>query len=170
MARVIEGRTIYSSDPDETGWTIHQYIHLNPVRVRRFGASRSDEQGPNTEQTNRDVKELTEFRVEFLPLVCRILRGSEMAVHETVMSWVPARTFAAARSYGFSSVRALALPVVLVFSFAHGCFDDPLYPWIANTLDDRTIADPEARASRSEKKAMIWLDHVLTYFGEGARA
>jgi REP element-mobilizing transposase RayT len=29
-------------DPSEAGWTIHEYIHLNPVRVKRFGASRLD--------------------------------------------------------------------------------------------------------------------------------
>ena len=23
-------------DPGEAGWTIHEYIHLNPVRVKRF--------------------------------------------------------------------------------------------------------------------------------------
>ena len=26
-------------DPSEAGWAIHEYIHLNPVRVKRFGAS-----------------------------------------------------------------------------------------------------------------------------------
>ena len=26
-------------DPDEAGWTIHEYIHLNPVRVKRFAAT-----------------------------------------------------------------------------------------------------------------------------------
>jgi len=49
-------------DPDETGWTIHEYIHLNPVRVKRFGASRSDREGPSAEQMVEMVSELTEFR------------------------------------------------------------------------------------------------------------
>jgi REP element-mobilizing transposase RayT len=49
-------------DPDETGWTIQKYIHLNPVRVKRFGASRSDEKGPSQEQMVEMVKELTEFK------------------------------------------------------------------------------------------------------------
>jgi hypothetical protein len=37
-------------DPSEAGWTIHEYIHLNPVRVKRFGAGRADHEGPGAEQ------------------------------------------------------------------------------------------------------------------------
>jgi hypothetical protein len=75
----------------------------------------------------------------------------------------------AAQKYGFSSIRALALPVVLMFAFGHNCFHDPLYPWIERTLEEETITDPEARARRLEKKAVIWLDHVLGYFDKAAR-
>jgi len=49
-------------NPNETGWTILQCIHLNPIRVKRFGASRSDDQGPNAEQMVEMVKEFTEFK------------------------------------------------------------------------------------------------------------
>lgn len=76
----------------------------------------------------------------------------------------------AARSYGFSTLRAVGLPVVLMFAFGHGCFNDPLYPWIAKTIEDQSIPDPDARAKRLEKKALTWLDHVLAYFDEGPKA
>lgn len=76
---------------------------------------------------------------------------------------------ATAQRYGFSSVRALALPTVLMFAFGHGCFADPLYPWIAKTAHDQAIVDAEARAKRLEHKALTWLDHVLAYFGEDGR-
>jgi hypothetical protein len=69
-----------------------------------------------------------------------------------------------ANRYGFSTVRATALPAVLMFAFGHGCFEDPLYPWIGRTVSDAAIADPEARAKRLEKKAVTWLNHVLAYF------
>jgi putative transposase len=49
-------------DPSEAGWTIHEYIHLNPVRVKRFGASRLDHEGPGPEQIAKMVKELQEFK------------------------------------------------------------------------------------------------------------
>ena len=68
---------------------------------------------------------------------------------------------AEAQKYGFTTPRAEALVVVLMFAFGHGCTDDPLYPWISRTLNDEKIVDPAARAERLEKKAMTWLDHVL---------
>lgn len=57
-----------------------------------------------------------------------------------------------------------------MFAFGHGCFDDPLYPWIARTLEDDAITDSAARAKRLETKALTWLDHVLGYFDEGGQA
>jgi hypothetical protein len=76
----------------------------------------------------------------------------------------------AARSYGFSTPRALVLPVVLMFAFGHGCCDDPLYPWIARTLRDEAITDSEGRAQRLEAKALTWLDRVLAYFDQEGMA
>jgi hypothetical protein len=77
---------------------------------------------------------------------------------------------ASARTHGFTSDRSQALTVVLMFAFGHGCCNDPLYPWIARTLADEKIADPEARAKRLETKALTWLDHVLAYFEGKERA
>lgn len=67
---------------------------------------------------------------------------------------------AEAHKYGFNTVRANALIVVLMFAFGHGCTEDPLYPWISNTLRDERIVDSEARVARLEKKAITWLEHV----------
>jgi hypothetical protein len=70
--------------------------------------------------------------------------------------------------HGFSAVRELALVIVLKFAFGHGCLDDPLYPWIANTLKKETLTDRAECARRLESKALTWLDHVLAYFDQGA--
>ena len=67
-----------------------------------------------------------------------------------------------AKRYGFGTVRSEALIVVLMFAFGHGCTNDPLYPWISGTLQDDRIVDPVARAERLERKAVTWLDHVIT--------
>lgn len=75
---------------------------------------------------------------------------------------------ATAQDCGFSTVRSIILPVVLMFAFGHGCFDDLLYPWIAKTVQDSAVTDPEDRAKRLEKKSLTWLDHVLAYFDENA--
>jgi hypothetical protein len=57
MARGIERRTIYSDEGSRK-----LFIHLNPVRVKRFGASRCDDKGPSADQMVEMVKELTEFK------------------------------------------------------------------------------------------------------------
>jgi len=61
----------------------------------------------------------------------------------------------------FGTARGAALVTVLMLGFGHGCGNDPLYPWIMKTLKDETITDPDARASRLEKRALTWLEHVL---------
>ena len=54
-----------------------------------------------------------------------------------------------------------------MFAMGHGCGSDPLYPWIAQTLRDETLKDPDAKAIRLEKKALTWLEHVLANFDKG---
>jgi hypothetical protein len=75
-----------------------------------------------------------------------------------------------ARRQRFSTIRGATLVIVLMLAFGHGCGADPLYPWIARTLKDEAITDPETRAKRLEKKALTWLEHVLAYFEKGAQA
>lgn len=77
---------------------------------------------------------------------------------------------AKARKYDFPSVRGESLMAVLMFSFGHGCCDDPLYPWISRTLKDERIVDSAARAKRLEKKSITWLDHVLAGPWKGEQA
>jgi hypothetical protein len=55
----------------------------------------------------------------------------------------------------------MALVVILMLAFGHGCGTDPFYPWIARTLRDERLTDPVARAERLEKRALTWLDRVL---------
>ncbi len=74
-----------------------------------------------------------------------------------------------ARLHGFSAARGVMVIIMLMLALGHGCTDDPLYPWIARTLKNEAITDPEARAGRLEKRALIWLDNVLAYFEKGAQ-
>lgn len=75
-----------------------------------------------------------------------------------------------ARRQRFTTGREFTLVVVLMLAFGHGCGADPLYPWIARTLRDERLTDPEARAKRLEAKALTWLEHVLVYFERGVQA
>ncbi|MCP3868897.1 MAG: hypothetical protein GY703_12530 [Gammaproteobacteria bacterium] len=72
-----------------------------------------------------------------------------------------------AQRYGFTSLRGEALLVALMYAFGHGCTDDPIYPWISQTLRDPRITDSTARARRLERKAKTWLDHVLVRLKRG---
>jgi len=67
-----------------------------------------------------------------------------------------------ARKHGLTGMRPVALIVVLMFGFGHGCTTDPLYPWIADALRDWT-ADPAARAGRLERRATTWVRHALVH-------
>ena len=66
----------------------------------------------------------------------------------------------------FTTVRGMALVVMLMMALGHKCAEDPLYPWIARTMNDETITDPEARA----RLLLSGLDQVLTCLGDGERA
>jgi hypothetical protein len=82
-------------------------------------------------------------------------------VGESSLSELISEARAEAVRYNFESVRARVLLVALKYAFGHGCTDDPLYPWISQTLRDELITDPVARARRLEIKAVTWLDHVV---------
>jgi hypothetical protein len=69
-----------------------------------------------------------------------------------------------ARKYSFPEPQGDALLAVLMFAFGHGCTEDPLYPWISRTLTDDRIVNPVARTNRLKRKAVTWLDHVLSSY------
>lgn len=73
-----------------------------------------------------------------------------------------------AREHRFPSPRGEMLLTTLMFAFGHGCTDDPLYPWISNTLTDERITDSSSRAKRLEAKAGTWLEHVIARLGSKA--
>ena len=66
----------------------------------------------------------------------------------------------------FVTERGMTLVVVLMLAFGHSCGKDPIYPWIARTLQDEMIVDAKARAKRLEKKALTWLERVVGYFSK----
>ena len=102
------------------------------------------------------------FVPELLHEMHRIFPLRTAYIGESALTMLIREGRAVAREKGFSTLRAEALIVVLMFAFGHGCVADPLYPWISQTLADEKIVDPAARADRLERKAVTWLDHVLS--------
>lgn len=71
-----------------------------------------------------------------------------------------------ARRYRSPSLRGEVLMVALMFALGHGCIVDPLYPWIAQTLDDPEQLDPPSWPSRLEAKALTQLESVMAGLGK----
>ena len=136
--------------------------------------------GPGRANTYRALRELSAFagqRVEWpsdgLPAalrreMARVFPAKAAYVGDAGLAALIAEGSAEARRYGLPAPAGDALLVVLMFAFGHGCTDDPLYPWIANTLRDERIVAPAARTDRLQRKALTWLDHVLASLGGGA--
>jgi hypothetical protein len=72
---------------------------------------------------------------------------------------------AEARRHGVRSGRGAGVFIGLMFVLGVGFAHDPQHPWIAGTLDNPAIADPEKRAERLYSKAMTYLDRVLLNLG-----
>lgn len=70
----------------------------------------------------------------------------------------------------FSTVHGAVLVIVLMLISGHGCGADPLYPWIAQTLKDTAITEPDARAKQLEVLALAWFEQILAYFGKAVLA
>lgn len=68
-----------------------------------------------------------------------------------------------AAKHGFLAAREVGVVASLMFAFGRGCVDDPLYRWIARTLNDERLVDPADRANRLERRAQVWLEHALAH-------
>lgn len=61
------------------------------------------------------------------------------------------------RKHRFSTFREAALIMALMFTLGHRCTEDPLYPWIEQSLRDGEPSEPTERAQRLEKAAETWI-------------
>lgn len=68
-----------------------------------------------------------------------------------------------AEKYGVATDAGVCMFVALMFAVGHGFAQDPKYPWIAGTLTNPVIADPDKRIERLYSKTMTYLDHVLQH-------
>ena len=111
-----------------------------------------------------------DFDVEMLREMHRAFPQKAAYVGDEQLTTLILEGRAEARKYGFPAVRGEALVGILMFAFGHGCTDDPLYPWISRTLNDERLADPAVRANRLERRALTWLDRVLSGPWKGEQA
>lgn len=65
------------------------------------------------------------------------------------------------QTYSTSSMMGEALFVGLMFIFGSGCFTDLQFPWIANTLNNPSIDDPDKRLKRLYSKTITYMKQAL---------
>jgi len=69
------------------------------------------------------------------------------------------------QSVALPAAAGTALLTGVLFGFGHGAADDPLYPWIGQTLRSRQIVEPRARLVRLHRKVNAYIDGVLAGAG-----
>lgn len=75
------------------------------------------------------------------------------------------RTLDLGQTMGLRSRRNQVLFGILALFAGHSFHDDPLYPWIARTLNKQSIGDMDARATRLESRAKLYLDAMIESSG-----
>jgi len=82
---------------------------------------------------------------------------------EAVLRNLIPRAIEESKKYSVSTDAGVCLFIGLMFAVGHGFANDPKYPWVANTLTNRAITDPDKRVERLYSKTMTYLDHVLRH-------
>jgi hypothetical protein len=57
--------------------------------------------------------------------------------------------------------KGAALITVLFLEIGHGALDDPMYPWISQTLADETVKDADERVVQLKMKVKRYLDETI---------
>ena len=89
-------------------------IHLNPVRAKRFGASRSDYEGPSPEQIAEMVEELQEFKWGSYGAYAGYSPVPKWLYTEAILGLVPGRTLGAKFALLPLEGRGFQLPLFLL--------------------------------------------------------
>ena len=71
-----------------------------------------------------------------------------------------------ARARQITSAKGAALLIVLMFQLGHGAIRDPLFPWVAATLDDESVTDPNERVKNLRAKSVKYLEQTLKNLGQ----
>lgn len=104
---------------------------------------------------DREKQILARFEANY-PEKCRY-------VGEPALRTILHRGATLGREHGVSSDAGVVLMIGLMFILGHGFAADPQFPWIALTLSNGRIEDPNRRAERLYSKSMTYLDRVLAY-------
>lgn len=127
--------------------------------------------GPNHEYERDALRRVCHKRLEDFPAadqhsMLSHLRGVYpqrcASAGEVGLRLLVQRGVGAARECGLSAHGGETLFVGLMFAFGHGCLNDPQFPWVAATLEDRRGDDPARKVERLYAKLMTYLGRALS--------
>lgn len=124
--------------------------------MRRFTKARLDDY--HTPGTTFDSAVLALLKVNY-PQRCQYL-GDE-ALEQLID-----RGKDEARTRLVTSAKGAALLIVLMFQLGHAAARDPLFPWVRQTLEDESVADPNERIKNLRVKAAKYLEQTLKNLGQ----
>ncbi|WP_020587287.1 hypothetical protein [Desulfobacter curvatus] len=125
--------------------------------LKKLSNFRSQSTPPvNTEFQNKMIRHMTDI----YPEKCKY--NGTQALENLIKSGM-----AKAGEYWPGNDSGTALFIGLMFGFGHGVWKDPQFPWVAATLDNPSISDPDKRTESLKARSFIYLDHVLKYFEQG---
>lgn len=104
------------------------------------------------------------FHEELLALMKEVHPRKVGQVEELGLRRLIAQAEATSRNrYGFREVRSHSLWAVMGFAFGHAFDSDPFLPWVAKTFTSkRATHDPDHAAQMLERRAVTWLEAVLS--------
>jgi hypothetical protein len=103
------------------------------------------------------------FADRALAAMQRIWPEKAASVGEAPLLRIVAAAEAAAAARGIDHPAGRALLAGLMFGFGHGVLDDPLYPWVDDTLHSGRHADANQRAERLSAKTRIYVQAIVEH-------
>jgi hypothetical protein len=152
------------ADPMHRAETLHEQAC---AYLRQVGGVDNEHTRAALERLAAAADHELDVRAEsFTPDVLRLLKRLHPEKYEytgaaPLEELITAADVQARLDHGFTVPRARLVLAVLMFAFGHACDQDPLYPWIARTLEPTAPGDRNDRAAKLERRARIWLRAVL---------
>jgi hypothetical protein len=129
--------------------------------------------GPSSAYARRAVEKFRHATTQPLPLTTDTFVSGVLALMQQIYperyAYVGAGALtslisegtSAAKARSLSSIRGAALCSLMMFELGHGCFDDPLYPWIPRASAEVSTADPDQATERLERRVVRYIEFIL---------
>ena len=125
--------------------------------------------GPENRYEKEALQRLILIRFEDIPSVEQDIADFLLDMHPRKCEYIGWDSLSAlirvgkiqAESYSAHTTKGVGLFVGLMFIFGRGCFIDPQFPWVASTLNNLSIADPNKKLKDLYSKTMTYMKQAL---------